>query len=187
MKKYELDGVNIEWCHDRSLLQGKAEKWLNSFSKHLKNLMPKGLIIHSPKASYFDERIYRKGGYSLVNKLIGSHIDFYNVKYYRDRSDYDNYFRIFESSSQSKKGGVAVKELIAKGIPSEKIVVGKPLAENVGGWVKEQYLGLALAKAYYNFGWFAGVGMWEYFDDFSNRKIKKVAGQLEKVCRSECQ
>ena len=55
-------------------------------------------------------------------------------------------------------------------------MVGKPLEENVGRRVKEQYLGLVKAKAYYNFGWFAGAEMWEYFDDFSNRKIKRWRG-----------
>ena len=93
----------------------------------------------------------------MLNRLIGSQIDFYNIKYYQDRSNYSNYFRIFESSSKSRKEGVAVKQLIKKGIPSKKIVIGKPLEENVPGWVKEQYLGLALAKAYYSFGWFAGL------------------------------
>ena len=66
---------------------------------------------------------------------------------------YDTYEKLFLKSNppgQDPKG-TSVKELIQRGIPSEKIVVGKPVTQKDAyntGWVKPAYLAYLLFRAY---------------------------------------
>ena len=62
--------------------QERAVSWLNLFTQRLRHLLPQSIIVHSPKASYFDEEAYEKG-YALFHRLIGKAVDFYNIKYYK--------------------------------------------------------------------------------------------------------
>jgi chitinase len=71
-----------------------------------------------------------------VHKRAGHAIDFYNVQFYNQGDTrYDSYNELFISAS-GFFSGTSVKEIIARGIPANKIVVGKPVnqgdASNTG-------------------------------------------------------
>jgi chitinase len=89
-------------------------------------LLPNHLISHAPQAPYFSTTQYRNGGYITVNKQVGTTIDFYNVQFYNQGgTTYDSYDALFKVSI-GWSTGTAVKQMIDAGIPSNKIVVGKP-------------------------------------------------------------
>jgi hypothetical protein len=74
-------------------------------------------------------------------------IDFYNVQFYNQGdTHYDTYEGLFLNSGGFFTG-TAVKEIISRGIPPKKIVVGKPVtpadATN-SGYMESGILGAAI-------------------------------------------
>ena len=111
--------------------------------------------------------MYPKGGYLTIDKKVGHLIDFYNVQFYNqiDHSPYDTYETLFLFSRKDRKYGSSVRELIYKGVPSKKIVIGKPATEkNVynTGYMDPKDLSKVLMKGFSTFNWYAGVMIWEY-------------------------
>ena len=108
-------------------------------------------------------------------------IDFYNVQFYNQGStSYDTYAKLFITS-----GGVfpktSVAEIIANGIPSEKIALGKPAqrkdASNTG-YVDCSTLGTYVAKAQKEIGWNTGVFFWQFKHDLDGSRMRAAAGAL---------
>ena len=90
-------------------------------------------------------------------------MQFYN----QEDSEYNTYNELFEHST-GFFSNTAVKEIIARGIPSEKIVVGKPATQNDAhntGYVDLVQLGEWSIQAYNEFGWFAGIMIWQMNSD----------------------
>lgn len=48
-----LDGCNINWQDETTLLAGTGYDWLIAFQNQLRNLLPNHTITHSPSPSYF--------------------------------------------------------------------------------------------------------------------------------------
>ena len=122
-----------------------------TFTRKLRELLPDKIITHAPQGPYFKNDYYRNGGYITVDKEVGDMIDFYNVQFYNQgNTQYNSYNELFISSS-GFFSGTAVKQIIAKGVPSNKIVVGKPAAQadvmNTG-YVSASELGTWTARAY---------------------------------------
>jgi chitinase len=163
-----LDGVDIDYEDNDAMSGATAEKWLITFQKKLRELLPNHLITHAPQAPYFSTTQYRGGGYITVDKQVGSTIDFYNVQFYNQGgTTYDSYDTLFKVSN-GWSTGTAVKQIISQGIPSEKIVVGKPATQSDAsnsGTVSTTDLGNWCVKAYNEFGWYAGVMFWQYKSD----------------------
>lgn len=86
-----------------------------------------------------------------VHKAVGSTIDFYNIQFYNQGdTTYDTYEKLFLKSG-GYFPGTSVNELIQQGIPSNKIVVGKPVTKQDAyntGTVKTKDLGEWTARAY---------------------------------------
>lgn len=164
---------------------GKGEQWLIDFTKKLREILPKHIITHAPQAPYFKKQYYKNGAYVTVNKEVGKLIDFYNVQFYNQGdTKYDTYEALFESSG-SFFSGTSVKQIIARGIPAKKIVIGKPVtaadASNTGA-VESTDLGSWVSKAYTEFGWFGGVMYWQYISDVGGKSINNAAGHLKEMC-----
>jgi len=103
-----------------------AEAWLITFQKKLKELLPDHLISHAPQAPYFSTIHYRKGGYLTVHNSVGNTIDFYNVQFYNQGgTTYNSYETLFKKSN-GWSAKTSVSEIVAQGVPANKIVVGKP-------------------------------------------------------------
>ncbi len=73
-----------------------------------------------------------------VHQKVGNTIDFYNVQYYdQGTNKYDTYQTLFEQSG-SVYSGTSVQEIIKRGVPSKKLVIGKPVGMSDSantGWV----------------------------------------------------
>jgi len=112
-------------------------------------------------------------------------IDFYFVQFYNQGDTrYDTYDELFIKST-GYFAGTAVKEIASRGIPLQKIVVGKPLvptdATNTG-FVKQADLGTWTARAYDEIGWFAGAGHWQFKSDLTGKGIRDATSALVSKC-----
>ena len=144
-------------------------------------MLPGHIITHAPQAPYFKEDHYRNGAYIKIHQEVGDLIDFYNVQFYNQgATKYDSYTKLFKAS----KGyfpGTSVQELIKKGIPKEKIVVGKPATRADvmnSGYVTSTSLGQWTSRAYDDFCWYTGVMFWQYKNDDRGLLIKNAVGDL---------
>lgn len=85
-------------------------------------------------------------------------------------------------SSGSFFSGTSVNEIIKRGIPSNKIIVGKPVtsgdASNTGA-VDNGQLGNWVTKAYTDLKWYGGIMYWQYISDNGGQNIAKSAGHLK--------
>ena len=107
--------------------------------------------MHAPQAPYFSTAYARNGGYLAVDQEVGDLIDLYLVQFYNQgNTGYDTYQTLFIQSN-GWSTGTSVQEIIKKGVPSHKLVVGKPTlprdAANTG-WVDLADLGVWTARAY---------------------------------------
>lgn len=120
-----------------------------------------------------------------MNTQVGSTIDFYNVQFYNQgNSKYDTYSLLFLTSG-GYFTGTSVKEIISKGIPAKKIVIGKPVTSNdVGnsGWMDLGILGDGALKAYTDMKWYGGIMLWQYASDLNGTGIKKAVQKLYDIC-----
>ena len=48
-----FDGCDIDYEDNGAMEEGKAEAWLISFTKKLRELLPTQIITHAPQAPYF--------------------------------------------------------------------------------------------------------------------------------------
>jgi hypothetical protein len=58
--------------------------------------------------------------------------------------------------------GTSVNEIIKRGIPSKKLVLGKPVTakDANNGWMDLSLLGEATSRGYTNLQWYGGVMFW---------------------------
>jgi chitinase len=74
-----------------------------------------------------------------------------------------------------------VKEIAEKGVPLNKIVVGKPVNQSDAtntGWMDHFALAQAVKRASEELGWKGGVMLWQYSSDSNGSVIAKIAGGL---------
>jgi hypothetical protein len=89
-------------------------------------------------------------------------------------------------SSGGAYPNTSVKEIIASGVPSNKITIAKLATNDTGanGFVDSQQLGQFVNQANTNFNWYGGIALWKYASDFSGQAIKNAIGNLTIVCSS---
>lgn len=120
-----------------------------------------------------------------VNKKVGSTIDFYNMQFYNAGTinQYNTYKTLFLKSG-SYWAGTSVNEIIQRGIPSNKIVVGKPVdkTDASSGLADSNDLGKWTGQFYSEHNWYGGVMYWDYFHDQNGTSIKNAAGYLKEQC-----
>jgi chitinase len=185
VKENNLDGVDIDWEDNTAMGAGTGEEWLVRFMTQLRSDLPNHIISHAPQGPYFCKEYYKNGAYITVNQKVGSMINFYNVQFYNQgNTEYNTYEGLF-TKSKGFFNATSVKEIAARGIPLEKIVVGKPAskaeADNTG-YVDSQSLGQWVTQAYTDFKWYAGVMFWQYKSDLSGSEISNAAGHLVQLC-----
>jgi chitinase len=150
VKGNNLDGVDIDWEDNHAMEAGSGEEWLVSFTIKLRELLPSHIITHAPQAPYFSSSHYKNGGYLAVHHRAGHLIDFYNIQFYNQgNTTYYTYQRLFIESG-GYFPGTSVKEIAEKGVPLNKIIVGKPVnptdATNTG-WMDHSVLAQAVKRA----------------------------------------
>ena len=180
-----LDGVDIDWEDNAAMEAGKGEAWLIAFSTKLRELLPNHIICHAPQAPYFKEEYYKNGAYMTVHKQVGKLIDFYNVQFYNQGdTKYDSYQALFLESG-SFFSGTSVNEIIKRKVPSNKIVIGKPVTQADAantGTVDNVDLGKWASQAYKDLNWYAGIMYWQYPSDIGGKAIQSSAGHLKELC-----
>lgn len=112
-------------------------------------------------------------------------IDFYFIQFYNQGiTSYDTYRKLF-ISSKGAFHGTSVKEIADRGISLKKLVIGKPLLPSDAintGFVAQANLGAWAAQAYDAFGWYAGVGHWQYSSGVDGQAIRQASGPLLSKC-----
>jgi len=163
VKKYQLDGIDVDFEDMPAVDSRKAAKWLIAFTSTLRDELPKKkgyLISHAPVAPWFA----KSGGgcYNEMHKTVGDKIDFYNVQFYNQEDLYTTC-----ESLVSKSGGIfpgsSIFEINKTGVDLDKIVVGKTAkaSDGYGGHMDSTKLASCLAKAKGK-GWNGGVMVWQY-------------------------
>src|SRR5205085_7682608 len=139
------------------------------FTTTLRTLLPNHIITHAPQAPYFaSTAIYPNGAYNKVHQVVGSFISWYNVQFYNQGStSYNTYQGLFQTSG-GWCPGTSVNEIVTKGVPKHKVVVGKP-ATSADGDPNSLMSGPALSDAFMSYykrtGRNAGAFLWQYSSD----------------------
>ncbi|EIW77991.1 glycoside hydrolase family 18 protein [Coniophora puteana RWD-64-598 SS2] len=177
----DLDGVDIDYEDFQAinLKDGSAENWLIKFTTELRKKLPAGqyTFTHAPVAPWFSGApTYPSGAYLAVDKAVGSMIDWYNVQFYNQNSDYESCDGLLTKSSSTFPNS-SVFEIAKSGVPLDKIVIGKPATQadqTNGGFMSTSALASCIATAKGK-GWNAGVMSWEY-PQADSAWIKAVQG-----------
>lgn len=184
VKKYNLDGVDLDWEDFVSLLPdtGKAEKWLSDFTTALRKQLPAGqyILTHAPIAPWFttNSTRYPAGAYRTVHKNVGTLIDWYNVQFYNQGSDYINCPSLLTTSAAHGFFNTSLFEIHAlSGVPLNKLVIGKPasLGDATNGFMDLKTMSGCLKQAK-TAGWNAGAFLWQY-PTANSTAIKLVRSQ----------
>lgn len=166
VKQYNLDGVDIDYEDSASFQNGKAVPWLVTLTKTLRQHLPKGqyILTHAPQAPYFGSKCQWGGGYSKIEKQVGSLIDMYLVQTYNQGAGmYDSCQSLLHSSGNACPGSSIFEIHEKENVPLNKLVVGKPAtqADASTGYMAPKDLGKCLGKARKE-GWDAGMMFWQY-------------------------
>jgi len=131
VKDNNLDGVDLDYEDNTAMNAGQGEKWVCDCTNTLRQLLPAPYIItHAPQGPYFmGPPSYPSGGYVAVDKTCGSAVDWYNVQFYNQESTaYATYTSIFQTAD-GWATGTSVGEIVKKGVPAKKLVVGKGVTQ----------------------------------------------------------
>jgi chitinase len=143
---------------------GSAEEWLASFTKQLRVNLPKGdfILTHAPLAPWFSPDKYASGAYNKVHADVGDSIDWYNIQFYNQGTTEYTTCEGLITASSSQWPKTAVLELVANGIPADKVVIGKPAttADATNGFVEPATLATCVEQGAAA-GWNGGVMVWQ--------------------------
>lgn len=168
VKDNKLQGVDVDYedLDGFNAGDGKAEQWLIDFTKALREQLPASdyILTHAPLAPWFSkDKFGAGGGYLKVHDAVGDLIDWYNIQFYNQGVDeYVTCDGLFKAASTQWPGS-AVDEIIASGVPANKVVVGKPgaAADASNGFIEPATLAGCVADAKAG-DWNAGVMAWQY-------------------------
>jgi len=177
-----LDGVDFDLENFDSGFKGgslneqQTVDWVANLTNSARNTLGAGAFIsHAPQSPYFgpvnatNTWAGKTGGYTGVYKKATS-INFFNVQFYNQGAGcYVDYSGLFEKSCNNFPS-TSVSEIAKAGIPLEKIVVGKYIAQGdaSNGWIPPATLHTYFGQAASNLGWKAGVMAWVYHDAASS-------------------
>lgn len=112
-----------------------------------------------------------------VDSSVGNTIDFYNVQFYNQgNTRYDSYSELFIQST-GFFSGTSVQELINRGIPAKKIIVGKPATPGDAmntGYITPEAFGDHWARFRTEKGVIPQIMMWQLVNDRQGTILKTV-------------
>ncbi|KAI9060304.1 glycoside hydrolase family 18 protein [Trametes sanguinea] len=176
----QLDGIDVDYedLNAMDARDGKAEKWIVTFTQTLRQKLPKGhyLLTHAPVAPWFSPVFNTTGAYVTVDQQAGDLIDWYNVQFYNQGDGMYTTCDGLLNTSGSDFFGSSLNEIASAGIPLNKLVIGKYASNGDGanGYMDPETLAQCVAQAKQQ-GWNAGVMFWEY-PDADAGLIKTVRG-----------
>lgn len=147
--------------------------------------LPNAIITHAPQAPYFGgTALYPKNAYLAVHQAVGSSIQFYNIQFYNQGSSPYNTPQTLFNVSGGWAAGTSVNEIIARGIPKEKIVVGKPATTsdaNADSYMSPSDIDKSLMAAYQHNQWKTGVMFWQFSSDPNSTIVQTATAGLIKL------
>ncbi|KAH8919212.1 glycoside hydrolase family 18 protein [Atractiella rhizophila] len=163
VKTYNLHGADLDYEDFDAFNGGTAEDWLITMIKQLRtNLGPDYIITSAPLAPWFaDNGKYPGGGYVRIHEEVGDQIDWYNVQFY-NQNDYTTCESLLNTSG-SQWPHTSLFEIVAKGVPADKLLIGKPAStgDASNGYVDPATLATCVQQAKGK-GWNAGLMVWQY-------------------------
>ncbi|KIK53897.1 glycoside hydrolase family 18 protein [Collybiopsis luxurians FD-317 M1] len=165
VKDNNVDGIDVDYedLDAMNAQDGKAEQWLIDFTNALRAELPQNqyILTHAPLAPWFSGSHYKTGAYTKVDKEVGSKIDWYNLQYYNQGTEYTTCAGLITSSPGYP--GSAVMEIIKGGVSADKVVIGKPggQADATTGYMAPADLAKCVEQAKGQ-KWNGGIMSWEY-------------------------
>jgi len=179
----KLDGGDADYEDTAAFEQGKGASWLVTFTNTLRAKLPSPqyTISHAPQGPYFSPGLYADNAYITIDQQAGKNIDFYNVQFYNQvTTSYDNCDVLLNTANGWAKK-TALFEVIAQGIPSEKVILGKGIT--TGDVYNTGYMpASALAecgKQAKAKGWNGGFMGWQFSHDTDGSWINTLAASLQ--------
>ncbi|KAI0630238.1 glycoside hydrolase superfamily [Trametes polyzona] len=176
----QLDGIDVDY-EDLAAMNardGRAEEWLVTFTKTLREKLPKGhyLLTHAPVAPWFSPVFNTSGAYLTIHQKAGDLIDWYNVQFYNQGEGMYTTCDNLLTLSGGTWPGSSLLEIAQAGVPLAKLVIGKYAAEGGGasGFMEPHALGECAAQAR-KLGWGAGIMTWQY-PEANSEWIKAARG-----------
>ncbi|KIK68421.1 glycoside hydrolase family 18 protein [Collybiopsis luxurians FD-317 M1] len=173
--KYGVHGIDVDY-EDFDAIDGKGVQWIVDFTKALRKKLPQGkyILTHAPVAPWFTKN---NGPYLQVHKQVGDLIDWYNLQFYNQGNNiYNTCENLITKMSDENP---ALLEIVANGVPMEKLVIGKPAVakDASNGFISPTDLGKCLAQAKQEHGYNSGAMTWEYHTDGTTKTwIQGVLG-----------
>ncbi|CAO1638205.1 unnamed protein product [Sympodiomycopsis kandeliae] len=166
VKKYQLDGVDLDYEEFDLFEKKKSVKWLVNFTNTLRQELGWDYwITHAPIAPWFSQDSYKSASYVDVERQTNDAIDWYNIQYYNQgKNAYTTCKSLYWDSTSTGYKGTSISEIHKQGkIPNEKLIIGKPGAKNLAsnGWMSPADIGKCVAEGIQD-GWKGGVMYWEY-------------------------
>lgn len=182
VKNNNLDGVDVDYedLDGFNSGSGASETWLINFTKALRAQLPQGqyIITHAPLAPWFTPNRWGGGGYLKVHQEVGSLIDWYNIQFYNQGvSEYTTCDGLFNTASAAWPQSAAL-QIVAAGVPAEKVVVGKPgtAADASNGFVDPGTLAGCVSSAK-STGW-SEFSSLEFLNDNADSYLQTVVSWL---------
>jgi len=176
--QYGVHGVDVDYEDFAAFGDGSGPgaDWVIAFMKALRQQLPQGkyLISHAPIAPWFKTD---GGPYLKIHQEVGDLIDWYNVQFYNQGSAYTTCDALITTMNDTNNP--ALMEIVANGVPIEKLVIGKPTssADAGSGYMSPTDLADCLAQAKQQYGYDSGIMNWQYHTDGSTLAwIKGVLG-----------
>ncbi|KAF9078654.1 glycoside hydrolase superfamily [Rhodocollybia butyracea] len=176
--KYGVHGIDVDYEDFDAIGDGSGPgaEWVITFTKALRQKLPQGqyMLTHAPVAPWFTKN---DGPYLKVHQEVGGLIDWYNVQFYNQgKTVYNTCENLVTKMNDDNP---PLLEIVANGVPIEKLVVGKPaVADDASdGYISPTELGECLTQAKQQNGYNSGAMTWEYHTDGSTLAwIKGVLG-----------
>jgi chitinase len=164
---FDLENFGMDFVYG-SLTTAQVVQWVCDATNGARTILGDSRIItHAPQPPYFGAQFGWDNGYGQVYALCPT-IDFFLVQFYNNGPT-----TTYETIFVANDNGASVTQMIASGIPMEKIVIGKPvhtddIGDDTQGYNTAAELNSIFAEAYSSIGWNTGVMGWQWTDVASN-------------------
>jgi chitinase len=182
-REHQFDGVQFQIDSLAGFERGCATDWLIAATTAARAALPDGRISHVGPAPAFADLF--RDSYLAVDQACGAGIDFYVVRYFdcgdsaqHQTSSWDDYESLFHRA-KGWASRTAIDELHASGMPSDKLVIGKPctpIDARIAGYVAPDVLADLLRRRRASGAGIAGLMGWHWSSD-----RKQLAGSWSRT------
>lgn len=178
-KVLELDGLDFDmenfvspgFTTSTGLTKAQSIQWLRDATNVARTILgPDALITHAPQSPYFSQPEFASGYLDFYLDVpapeLKPSVDAFLIQFYNQGSTYLTYQT--QMITNDFHPGTAIAQLIQRGLPPDKIVMGK-LTQRTDGqtesWVSPETLAPWILQAQHDpnvFFWHTGVSTWQF-------------------------